>query len=1263
MNDLVVYENKKLGLRKYLQKLDNMCKSKFGPLNKYVYPVDDPYKTYVDVDDFKTQELKDSSEDKYLTATKTCKFISGASSKKDKDGRYYTEVQNERECEIVDGIWDEKTLNRKNKYDVGTCWVDESDRVCSSKLESLDVFRPYRLKYKKDAVSKIVSEAERCNKDPVCKWEQQTAYTYDCVRNKDKAEDRQIVMNPPEDMPLEEFEEFLEKWYGSKKAPEVSELLGRGDRCKGVPDQDPEDILPPPPLEMPPYVEVRKLRPTVLADVVVLKKYMTDGVFKLFKEQWLKKQNMTALQYKKYIGKDKDHVESFYNYMDKLQFQSDYRIRKERAKTPAAKKMLPSLPQSIVNMVMKNVAMKKGSQRGMLAWHSTGSGKCHAKDTPILMFDGSVKMVQDIVVGDLVMGDDSTAREVLALGTGEDDMYDIIGQDGQYRVNSEHILCLKHSNKIMEIPVKEYIELPLAMQKKLKGYRVAVDFESRLVEKDPWSIGYFGSDLSAMRECIINSVEIRYNLLAGLVDRNHGFILREHSTETKNLIVFLCRSLGFGVKVREIDDHFRISVYGKNLDKIPVRLTRKAPKSYSKRDVLASKIKVQFVERGTYYGFTLDGNHRYLMGDFTVTHNTATATGVMDAFWDTEYRIIFASSIDAIASNPDFVFHQLAMKLFPRFSQNEYVGNSEAHSLALIAEAFKKRRVRYLSFAKLSNRVQKAIKYKKEFNLKGGAPREKTHDEILAGDDYVDLDKCVLIVDEVHNLFRPLPNQKKEHEALEKELLDVNKHPNMKIVILTATPGDNIPDIIKLINIVRTPGTSPITAPNVENLESIKQFKKSMRGLISFFDMSADDTKFPRVVDSAPVKLPMSDAQFARYVEAYKSIKAIQKNYSALAKKNEVGKYYEPARKYANSLFNFVTDMGLNDFSAKIPKVLENFAAFPNEKHYLYSAFASRAGYGGHGVYAIAKEMEKVGYKKLTVLEARKLNKAGKLPDKGVKRYIMATNVDLGEDGGNAGKNLHELLRIYNHPDNKDGEHVHVMLASNKYNESIDMKAIGHLHMFEPFVTMAAEKQFIGRAVRTCSHVAKDRSKGEWIVHIHRYMSDKPILVPVDKGPARQKIQDEINALEDTIATLADKEAFKIAQKKYKDKEKEIAKVQKLVEKGKPGDLKGLTKELDELGEQVEGVKKALEDAKKGVAEVKAQLAAKKKELKLLDKPSKLDKAGDVEHVEQRIYDEARERFKELFTVYQSMKEAAVDCKLLKEFHSATGVEVACETF
>jgi hypothetical protein len=60
------------------------------------------------------------------------------------------------------------------------------------------------------------------------------------------------------------------------------------------------------------------------------------------------------------------------------------------------------------------------------------------------MYDGTIKMVQDITEGELLMGDDSSPRKVLSLATGKDEMYDIIPAKGEkYTVNSVHILCLK----------------------------------------------------------------------------------------------------------------------------------------------------------------------------------------------------------------------------------------------------------------------------------------------------------------------------------------------------------------------------------------------------------------------------------------------------------------------------------------------------------------------------------------------------------------------------------------------------------------------------------------------------------------------------------------------------------------------------------------------------------------------------------------------------------------------------------------------------
>ena len=63
-----------------------------------------------------------------------------------------------------------------------------------------------------------------------------------------------------------------------------------------------------------------------------------------------------------------------------------------------------------------------------------------------MMSDGTIKLVQDVLEGDLLMGDDSKPRKVLSLARGKDKMYKVIPVKGEsYTVNQEHILCLRAS--------------------------------------------------------------------------------------------------------------------------------------------------------------------------------------------------------------------------------------------------------------------------------------------------------------------------------------------------------------------------------------------------------------------------------------------------------------------------------------------------------------------------------------------------------------------------------------------------------------------------------------------------------------------------------------------------------------------------------------------------------------------------------------------------------------------------------------------------
>lgn len=76
----------------------------------------------------------------------------------------------------------------------------------------------------------------------------------------------------------------------------------------------------------------------------------------------------------------------------------------------------------------------------------TGSGKCHGKDTPIRMSDGTIKPVQDLVVGDMVMGPDSQPRVVLSTTIGHGRLFQVSVKDlPPFVTNFDHILPIHTS--------------------------------------------------------------------------------------------------------------------------------------------------------------------------------------------------------------------------------------------------------------------------------------------------------------------------------------------------------------------------------------------------------------------------------------------------------------------------------------------------------------------------------------------------------------------------------------------------------------------------------------------------------------------------------------------------------------------------------------------------------------------------------------------------------------------------------------------------
>lgn len=371
-----------------------------------------------------------------------------------------------------------------------------------------------------------------------------------------------------------------------------------------------------------------------------------------------------------------------------------------------------------------------GGGRGGELWlflGGSGGGKCLAPDTPVLMYDGTVKQAKDVQIGDQLMGPDSTPRNVLQLGSGRTTMYKVIPVKGEpYVVNKDHILTVVVINKdkpfryggityrkgdLVDIPVEDFIKLPKHTRASVvKGVRTGVEFHNDLqLPLDPYFVGLYLGDgtrrnaqltlsdpvlidyvrdygsrmgwivtserykdedcwcirvsrksnrdqgvLPQVRSVIITgdeekhihdaykrgSRETRLQLLAGLLDTD-GYMHHGHyeiSTKYDKLasdILFVARSLGYAAydnygqktccNTGATGMYHRITISGDFRD-LPVRCERnKIGERKQIKNVLHTGLTVERLSEGAYCGFVIDGDHRFLLGDFTITHNTATA--------------------------------------------------------------------------------------------------------------------------------------------------------------------------------------------------------------------------------------------------------------------------------------------------------------------------------------------------------------------------------------------------------------------------------------------------------------------------------------------------------------------------------------------------------------------------------------------------------------------------------------------------------------
>lgn len=131
-----------------------------------------------------------------------------------------------------------------------------------------------------------------------------------------------------------------------------------------------------------------------------------------------------------------------------------------------------------------------GEGKRWLTMDNVANAKCLAPSTKVLMYNGDWKRVDQIEVGEQVMGVDSTPRNVLDTTFGEEEMYSVqhkIGGD-TYVVNRSHILSLIDQKG-------NYVDKNvLSYQKQDFGYRVGHELPEQSLPIDPYFLGAWLGD-------------------------------------------------------------------------------------------------------------------------------------------------------------------------------------------------------------------------------------------------------------------------------------------------------------------------------------------------------------------------------------------------------------------------------------------------------------------------------------------------------------------------------------------------------------------------------------------------------------------------------------------------------------------------------------------------------------------------------------------------------------------------------------------------
>ena len=746
--------------------------------------------------------------------------------------------------------------------------------------------------------------------------------------------------------------------------------------------------------------------------------------------------------------------------------------------------------------------------RGLLLYHGLGSGKCMAKGTELLMYDGSIKKIENIKIGDLLMGDDSKPRTVLSLARGKDKMYEVSSKNKDfmsYTVNSVHILCLKcisnenvlgktyQKGDILEIEVEDFLKLE--NQKSFLGFKSTGE-TSEVEVKYKNNDEYYGFELDGNGRYLLADFTVTHNTCSSIA-------VAENLKNAKNVVVLSPASL------RSNYIHQLIYDCG-------VKDYKNDPKKVDEKYTFVSYNASNTVDQLKRIG-SLD-NHTIVIDE---VHNLVSMMVSKSKKGPEIYKMLMdAKNIKIVALSGTPIIN------FP----------FEVAILSNILRGYLEIATFFIKGAKSSNSLQWKITTLKN--------KLMDMDSIS----YVDNYQKYFYIYSNYQIYEP------EHQEMVKEVLRVCKEEGVEMQYLetkkfTLFPDDE--DEFRSYFIEET--------PDGELLKNIDLLKRRMLGLISYY-RGGKPQYYPKVNETITYEIPMSDYQFREY-EKVRAVELEKEKTSAMKKilgqmttsksKNGMKKKVSSLfRVFSRELSNFVfpeeierpflgkflksikkkrrgnnvsleeledlkkeneiqenknvsskdkkviedaldklakkkdiylkdTQTGLKKLSPKMAKMLENINKSPGLV-FVYSAFRTL-----EGIAIFSLVLEANGWAKYDVNAP---NKNSNKP-----RYAVWSGAEDEET-------REKIRNVFVSPENKYGEKLKALLATSAGAEGIDLKNIRQVHIMEPYWHEVRIAQVIGRAVRLNSHIElpeKDRT-----VDVFRYQtiySDKQKEISKEK--------------------------------------------------------------------------------------------------------------------------------------------------------------------